>query len=98
MNGNVDLARDHCRLDLLGEKALAAHLGQRAVLDPVAGRLDDDDLERGLRQVMGRHQTRTGLMRLGKRQRAAARADAKDRACSVEICGVFCLQDNRSWC
>ena len=33
-------------LDLLGEQALAADLGQRAVLDPVALGADDDDLDR----------------------------------------------------
>ena len=46
MDGKIDRARKQRLLDLLGEQALAADLGQRPVADPVAGRRDGDDLDR----------------------------------------------------
>ncbi len=51
------------------------------VLDPIAGRLDDHDLDRrrlGEFRVRGR-KTRTYFARLGERQGAAARTQAKPR-------------------
>ena len=44
MDGRVDLARQKREVDLLGEEALAAGLGERPVLDRVAA--GADDLER----------------------------------------------------
>ena len=46
MHGEVDAPVEQRLLDLLGEQALAADLGQRPVLDAVAGGADDDDLDR----------------------------------------------------
>ena len=77
MHGEVDLAGQQRLLDLLGEKALAAGLRQRPVLDAVAGRRDDAHLE----LVAGRAPCAASsrslhLARLRQRQRRAARADA----------------------
>ena len=66
-------------LDLLGEQALAADLGQRAVLDAVALRADDDDLDRGIvgQRRVGRGQRRLDHPGLGQGQRRAAGAEAE---------------------
>ena len=64
-------------LDLAGEEALAAEIGERAVLHPVAAGADRHDREGGLRQAVRGHQPVAGLVRLGERQRAAAGADAE---------------------
>ena len=66
MHGDVDLSGGQRHLDLLGEEALAPHLAQRLVLDPVACDRDHHHLERLQRQVeMGRDPV-AGLMRLGQ--------------------------------
>ena len=44
MNGEVDLAGEQRIFDFLHEQALAADLRQRRLGQPVARRLDDDDL------------------------------------------------------
>ena len=79
MHRRIDAARQQGFLDLLGEQALAADLGERSVLDFVAGGLDDHDLDRGLfRQFRMRGgQTRAHLVRLRQRQGAAARTQSK---------------------
>ena len=66
-------------LDLLGEQALAAGLGERAVLDDVAGGLDHRDRDRLRRDAVGRGEPRAHLVGLPQRQRAAAGADAQKR-------------------
>ena len=75
MHGEIERAGKQLLLDLLGEKPLAADRRQRAVGDPVALGGEHHDLEHILRQAMGGHQPVAGFMRLGQRQRAAARAD-----------------------
>ena len=80
MHGEVDLAGQQRLLDLLGEKALAAGLGERPVLDAVAGGLDGADLEGMPAGAVRRLQALLHLARLRQRQRRAARADA-DCAC-----------------
>ena len=80
MHGDVDLARQQRLLDLLGEKALAAGVGERPVLDAVAGGLDGANLERMPPGAVRRLQPLLHFARLGQGQRRAARADA-DCAC-----------------
>ena len=73
----MSICRQQRLLDLAGEQALAADLFQRAVVDHVAGDLDNHDFERRFGQVEGRHQAAAHFMRLPKRQRRAARANLK---------------------
>ena len=54
VHGDVDAARQQRLLDLLDEQALAAGLGQRPVLDGIAGGLDGDDLD-GIGRGQRRH-------------------------------------------
>src|SRR3546814_15684926 len=77
----VDLAGDERFLDLLGEEALAADLRQRALLDAVTGRLDDDDGNRLLGRPFGVRggKAEAHLPGLGQRQRGAPRARAQTR-------------------
>ncbi len=79
MHGKVDGAGDERLLDLLGEETLAAGIRQRPVADRVAGGADDleHDCFRG-ELVRGREAV-AHLLRLGKRQRATARADDERR-------------------
>lgn len=77
MNRDVDPAIEQGLLDFLGEEPLAADFRQGPVLDPVAGGLDDNDLERVFGKRMGRHQPVAGFMSLRQRQLAASRADAQ---------------------
>ena len=79
MHGEIDAAVEQRLLDLLGEQALAADLGQRAVLDRVAGGADDDELDRVLAHIQGGRQPGAHRARLHQRQRAAAGADTQDR-------------------
>ena len=79
MHREIDGAGAERLLDLLGEQALAAGLGQRPVLDHVAGGADGLD-----RDLIGSNAMRGGeagahFPRLGERERAAARADAQQR-------------------
>ena len=79
MHREVDAAVEQRLLDLLGEQALAADLGQRAILDDVARGPDHRDLDRLGRDAMSGREPRAHLMRLPQRQRAAAGADAQKR-------------------
>ena len=75
---------DQRLLDLLGEQALAAGLGQRPVLDAVAGgRITSISINAGVEPVR-RGQRRAHHMRLRQRERAAARAEPQD--CCTEDC------------
>jgi hypothetical protein len=76
MNGEIDALFEESVLDFLGEKALAADFGERPIQDHVAGRLDDDDLERGLGQAVGSHEASADFMGLGEREGGTARSDA----------------------
>ena len=53
VHGNVDAAVQQGVINLLGEQALAANVGQRLVQDLVARGLDDDDLQRALLVQLG---------------------------------------------
>ena len=63
--------REQRVLDFLDEQPLAAHLGQRRVLQPIARRLDDADLARAAAAL----EQRRDRARLPQRERAAARPD-----------------------
>ncbi len=80
---DVDAPLEQRLLDLLGEQALAADLGERAVLHRVAGGLDDDDLDRRRLGQLAVHrgEARAHLTGLGERQGAAARTQANKRFC-----------------
>ena len=81
VDGGVDAARQQRFLDLLDEQALAAGLGQRPVLDGVAGGLDGHDLDGAGadKRRHGRRQRVADEARLGERQFAAARAESQKR-------------------
>ena len=71
MHRGVDAVREQRLLDLLGKQALAADLGQRAVLLLVTGGLDDHGLDSAVRGKLGMGGGQTGahLARLGERER-----------------------------
>ena len=57
MGRHVDRAGEERRVDFLGEQALAAGLGKRTILDPIAGRpnvLKRDRLELPAMRLCGR--------------------------------------------
>jgi hypothetical protein len=83
MHGNVDLARQQRLLDLFGKEALAAGVGERPILDAVAGGLDRADLERQPSPAVRRLEALAHLMRLRQRQRRSTRADS-DLGCLHE--------------
>lgn len=68
VHGDVDAAVQQRVVNLLGEQALAANVGQRLVQDLVAGGLDDDDLQGALLVELGE-----GLLRKGKGKGQLAR-------------------------
>ncbi len=75
MDGDVDPAGEERLVDLLGEQALAAGLGERTVGDPVAGGADRHDRERRLIEAERRREAAPCLRGLGECERAAAGAD-----------------------
>ena len=79
MHGEVDGAGQQRLLDLLGEQPLAAGLGERPVLDRVAGGADDLDLDPLGVEAAGGGEPALHLARLHQRQRRAARADTENR-------------------
>jgi uroporphyrinogen decarboxylase len=81
VDGEIDPHLREGRLDLFGEEALAADLGERPVAHAVAGGPDDDDLAGPRRRQVriGGGQAVAGLPRLGQGQRAASGADAQER-------------------
>ena len=79
MNGDIDVAFDESGIEFLREKAFAARLGQRPVLNPVACRADDFDLEMCRVQMVRRGETLAQLMRLRKCEAAATGADPERR-------------------
>jgi hypothetical protein len=88
MHRKIDRTGDERLLDLLGEEALAAGIGQRPVADRIAR--GADDLERDLlRGNAARRQAIAHLLRLGERQRATARADdERGRSGRGRCCGL----------
>jgi hypothetical protein len=77
MHRQIDLVRDQGLLDLLGEQALAADLGERPILDHIAAGADDLELECLGGKTMGARQLRPDHGGLRQRQRAATRSDPK---------------------
>ena len=77
MDGDVDVAADLRDIEFLGEQAFAARFRQRPILNGVACRLDDDDLDPVLRHRVSAGKQRADLMRLRKRQRRSARANSR---------------------
>jgi hypothetical protein len=71
---------EHCLLNLLGEKPLAADFRKRPILNAIARGLDHDDLEPLGRKPRRGDESVAHFMRLRERQRAAARTDAPDAA------------------
>src|SRR5260370_8197183 len=80
MHREVDFACEQRLFDLLGEQPLAAGLGERPVLDLVAGGADRDELDRGSGEAMGGERLPDQL-RLLERQRAPPRADPQNARC-----------------
>src|SRR5262244_601898 len=79
MHGEVDGAGAERLLDLLGEEALAAGLGQRPVADDVAAGADDLELDALCGKRVRRGQAIAHVLGLGERERTAARADDERR-------------------
>ena len=89
-------------LDLLGEQALAADLGERPVLDAVAGGADHHDARSVVRPAWAAT-SRRARMGLGQRQRTAAGADERDAAsrglrmaCRSLVRASICLGEVRA--
>ncbi len=74
VHGEVDLAAQQRVLDFLHEQPLAADLGERRLLQPIAGRLDDDDLAGRAARCPTR---RRGRARLPEGELAAAGAETE---------------------
>ena len=74
MHGRVDRAGEERRVDFLGEQALAAGLGEGAILDRVAARADDLKRDALDLPALGLSQAAAGLVRLDERQGRTARA------------------------
>ena len=89
VHGKIDVAGEQGFFQLLGEQALAAGFDQRPVGDPVARRLDNDELTLLGRETMRRLQPRRHLARLGERQGRAARADADLRCLQANLSRVL---------
>ncbi len=78
MDRQIDSAFDQRLLDLLGEKALAAGLRQRPVLDGVAAGLDDLHGDVAFADAMGPGEQAAHLMGLGEGEGRTAGADAEE--------------------
>ena len=81
MDREIDCACDQGQIELLGEKPLAARLLQRAVLDLIAGGLDDHDLDRLRRNTMCLGEAALNHIGLGQSQGAAAGAEFQLEGC-----------------
>ena len=79
MDGEIDVAALQRAVEFLGEKPLAARLGQRAILNEIAARFDDDDLKLRRLRAMRLGQPLFHLFGLRQRQGAAAGADSQSR-------------------
>ncbi len=79
MDGAIDGAAQKCVFNFLGKEPLAPCLNQRAILNPVAGGGDGDNLKGAVRPVGGQGVKAGKLcphkVCLKQRQRAAARTD-----------------------
>ena len=68
MDGDVDLAIQHRRVDFFCEQPFAASLGERAILNHVSAGADDDNLEASLVPTGGLGQQASRLMGLRERE------------------------------
>ena len=84
-------------LDLLGEQALAAGLGQRPVLDAVAGGADHLELDPLRREAVRPGQRVADHAGLRQRQRAAARADPQDCGIRGRLTGLGLRHRTSQW-
>jgi len=76
MHGHFDIALQQGKVELLGEKPLAAGFAQRQVNNGVAAGFYGDDLD-GVRRAVRRTEAILQLARLGERQGAAPRPKSK---------------------
>ncbi len=79
MDGAIDCASEQSGIEFFREKAFAAGIRKRAVLNDVARGFDDMDRKRGLIDAMGRSENAAQLMGLRQSQRTAAAADLERR-------------------
>ena len=86
MDGQVGFAGDQRPVQLLGPERLAADVGERTVLDPVAAGLDGDDLNRVRAPAMSGDQRLCGHARLRQRERRTPGAQAQ-RSAKVALWG-----------
>jgi hypothetical protein len=86
MHREVDFAGEQRFLDFLGEKPLAAGIGQWPILDDIAGGADDLDRDRLHFQSRRGGEPALHLARLHQRQRRAARADAQGGLLAGGLC------------
>jgi len=77
MNGDIDHPGIERRIELTRPQLLTAHLGERTVLDTVAGGGHRHNLERFGSKAMRYDQRRNGHLRLRHRQRRCAGADTQ---------------------
>ena len=76
MHGEINASIQQSFLNLLGEQPLAAFVCQWSILDGIATRANDDELDPLLADTRRRRQPRTHHARLHQCQRTAARANA----------------------
>ena len=79
MDGAVDLAQEQRGVDFLGEQALPAGLGERPVLDRIAARADDPELDPLRLPPVRLREPPSRLVRLRERKRRAPRAENEER-------------------
>ena len=77
MDAEIDFALEQRAVELLGPQRLAADLGERPVLDLVAGGRDRDDLDPAVGPALRGLDRRGDLARLRERQRRSASPEAK---------------------
>ncbi len=88
VDGEVDAAVEQGGVEFLGPQRLAADLGQRPILDAVAGGDDDDDLDRDRRRGDERV---ANHVRLRQRQRRSARPELQ------RLHRAGCASRGRAW-
>jgi hypothetical protein len=90
MHGKVDGAGKQRLLDLLGEQALAAFLGERPVADHVARGADRLERDRLRGKGVRGGEAIAHELGLRERERAAARADDERRLCGLQAMTSRC--------
>ncbi len=79
MDAAIHLAVEQRAVELLGPQRLAADLGERTILDSVAGGADRDDLDCGGRPAVRGEQRVTDEMRLDEREWGTPSTEAEGR-------------------